>query len=105
MSDILTVAEARFVRALCGSGPLGVAPKGLARALGLTTTTVVNLSVATERKGFCLRERYGMRIFLRPTADALAFIAVRASEDSASAVRSISLSTKRPRMPRTPRSR
>ena len=75
MSNDLTPSEARFVRALCGSGPLGMPPLGMARTLGVTSATVINLSVAVERKGFCIRERFGMRIFLRPTSTALAYIA------------------------------
>ncbi len=60
MSNDLTPSEARFVRALCGSGPLSMPPLGMARTLGVTSATVINLSVVVERKGFCIRERFGM---------------------------------------------
>jgi DNA-binding MarR family transcriptional regulator len=72
MSNDLTPAEVRFVMALRGAGPLGTPPTGLARALGITAAAVGTLSFAIERKGYCTRERYGMRIFLRPTPQALA---------------------------------
>jgi DNA-binding MarR family transcriptional regulator len=75
MSNDLTPAEVRFVIALRGAGPLGTPPTGLARALGITPAAVGTLSYAIERKGYCTRERYGMRIFLRPTAQALALTA------------------------------
>ena len=74
MSNDLTPAEVRFVRALSGAGPLGTPPTGLARVLGITAAAVGNLSFGIERKGYCTRERYGMRIFLRPTPQAIAFI-------------------------------
>jgi DNA-binding MarR family transcriptional regulator len=72
MSNDLTPAEVRFVNALRGAGPLGTPPTGLARVLGITPAAVGTLSYAIERKGYCTRERYGMRIFLRPTLQALA---------------------------------
>lgn len=75
MANDLTPSEVRFVRALCNSGPLGIAPLGIARALSVTTSTVGNLSAEVERKGFCIRERFGMRVFLKPTGAALAFVA------------------------------
>src|SRR6185436_11020042 len=75
MSNDLTPSETRFVQALCGAGPLGIAPLGLARVLGVTAATIGNLSTIVERKGFCTRERYGMRIFLRPTNVALELVA------------------------------
>lgn len=75
MTNELTPAETRFVRALNNAGPLGIAPLGLARALGLSSNTVVGLSLVLERKGYCTRERYGMRVFLRPTAAAQSFVA------------------------------
>jgi DNA-binding MarR family transcriptional regulator len=74
MSNDLTPAEVRFVMALRGAGPLGTPPTGLARALGITAAAVGTLSFAIERKGYCTRERYGMRIFLRPTPQALALV-------------------------------
>ena len=74
MSNDLTPAEVRFVIALRGAGPLGTPPTGLARALGITPAAVGTLSYAIERKGYCTRERYGMRIFLRPTPQALALV-------------------------------
>ena len=83
MANELTPAEVRFVRALCGSGPLGIAPLGLAQVLGVTTSTIGNLSVIVERKGFCTRERYGMRVFLRPTNIALALNAASSAETAA----------------------
>jgi hypothetical protein len=102
MSNDLTPSEARFVRALCGSGPLGLPPLGMARALGVTSATVINLSVVVERKGFCTRERFGMRIFLRPTNAALAF--------NASCIESPELmhpppEPRKKRAPRAPRAR
>ncbi|MEJ0034975.1 MAG: hypothetical protein WDO68_02620 [Gammaproteobacteria bacterium] len=73
VSNDLTPAELRFVVALRGAGPLGTPPTGLARVLGITPAAVGTLSYAIERKGYCTRERYGMRIFLRPTPQALSF--------------------------------
>jgi DNA-binding MarR family transcriptional regulator len=96
MNYDLTPAEARLVRAVCSSGPLGIAPLGLARVLGVTSATVGNLSVIVERKGFCVRERYGMRVFLRPTPSAFDFVNAVAPE---------ALPTKKTRAPRTPRTR
>src|SRR6185295_18727540 len=61
MSNDLTPAEVRFVNALRGAGPLGTPPTGLARVLGITPAAVGTLSYAIERKGYCTRERYGMR--------------------------------------------
>ena len=58
MSSELTPAELRFVKALCTAGPLGLSVTGLATALGLSKTTVGNVSLAVERKGFCSRERF-----------------------------------------------
>ena len=84
MSNDLTPAEVRFVIALRGAGPLGTPPTGLARALGITPAAVGTLSYAIERKGYCTRERYGMRIFLRPTPQALA-LADSAQHGSSSA--------------------
>ena len=72
MSNDLTPAEVRFGGARRGAGPLGTPPTGLARVLGITPAAVGTLSYAIERKGYCTRERYGMRIFLRPTPQALA---------------------------------
>ena len=79
MSAELTGAEFRLIRVLCTAGPLGMTPMGASKALGLSTTTVVNLSVTVERKGFCTRERYGMRIYLRPTQVALEYVAANPS--------------------------
>jgi DNA-binding MarR family transcriptional regulator len=95
MSNDLTPAEVRFVIALRGAGPLGTPPTGLARALGITPAAVGTLSYAIERKGYCTRERYGMRIFLRPTAQALALAADPAAI-------SASQTPHRKRAPRTP---
>jgi DNA-binding MarR family transcriptional regulator len=95
MSNDLTPAEVRFVIALRGAGPLGTPPTGLARALGITPAAVGTLSYAIERKGYCTRERYGMRIFLRPTAQALALAADPA-------VLSASSAQQKKRAPRTP---
>ena len=100
MSNNLTPSEARFVAALCKSGPLGIAPLGLARALGVTSATVGNLSVIVEGKGFCTRERYGMRVFLRPTPAALAFAASNAAETSRAEMCAISAPVKKTRTPR-----
>jgi DNA-binding MarR family transcriptional regulator len=105
MSNDLTPSEARFVRALCQAGPLGIAPLGLARALGVTTATVGNLSAIIERKGFCTRERYGMRIFLRPTEVARAFASSMANEALAAEVGSLATDVRRSRAPRLPRAR
>lgn len=105
MSNDLTPSETRFVQALCGAGPLGIAPIGLARALGVTAATVGNLSTIVERKGFCTRERYGMRIFLRPTSTAVALVAALASAETAVPVASSSGDTKKTRAPRAPRMR
>jgi DNA-binding IclR family transcriptional regulator len=82
MSSDLTPAEARLVRALCTAGPLGITPMGLSKALSLSTTTVGNLLLTVERKGFCARERYGMRIYLRPTSVALAYVTAAAGTAS-----------------------
>ena len=100
MSNDLTAAESRLIRTLCTAGPMGISPTGLSKALGLSTTTVINLSVTVERKGFCSRERYGMRIFLRPTPTALAYVAdgeVTATPSDNSA------RPPKPRRPRLPR--
>jgi len=97
MSNDLTPAEVRFVIALRGAGPLGTPPTGLARALGITPAAVGTLSYAIERKGYCTRERYGMRIFLRPTPQALA-LAQSASEGMMPPPNS----APRKRAPRTP---
>jgi hypothetical protein len=108
MAKDLTPSQARFVLALCASGPLGIAPLGLSRALGVTTSTVGNLALIVEREGFCTRERYGMRIFLRPTSVALAFAATQSSEESPS-VPGISvpipMGAPKARAPRVPRRR
>ena len=98
MSNDLTPAEVRLVRALCTAGPLGITPTGLSKALSLSTTTVGNLSQEVERKGFCARERYGMRVFLRPTSAALAYVAN--AEDSNPS--QTSASRFKPRRPRAP---
>jgi DNA-binding MarR family transcriptional regulator len=106
MSNDLTPSETRFVQALCGAGPLGIPPLGLARALGVTPATVGNLSTIVERKGFCTRERYGMRIFLRPTSTALALVASLATAaDTPLPIASASSETKKTRAPRAPRMR
>lgn len=105
MSNDLTPSETRFVQALCGAGPLGIPPLGLARALGVTPATVGNLSTIVERKGFCIRERYGMRIFLRPTSTALALVASLGSADTPLPIASASSETKKTRAPRAPRMR
>jgi DNA-binding MarR family transcriptional regulator len=105
MSNDLTPSETRFVQALCGAGPLGIAPLGLARALGVTAATVGNLSTVVERKGFCTRERYGMRIFLRPTNVALALVAALGSSDTSLPVAAAAAETKKTRAPRAPRMR
>ena len=97
MSNDLTPAEVRFVIALRGAGPLGTPPTGLARELGITPAAVGTLSYAIERKGYCIRERYGMRIFLRPTPQALA-LAQSASEGRSPPP----TSAPRKRAPRTP---
>jgi DNA-binding MarR family transcriptional regulator len=100
MSNDLTPAEVRFVIALRGAGPLGTPPTGLARALGITPAAVGTLSYAIERKGYCTRERYGMRIFLRPTPQALALTEGGGQQppDPAALMRS----TPKRRAPRTP---
>ena len=106
MSNDLTPAEARFVRALCTGGPLGITAIGLSRALGVTTATVGNLAGIVERKGFCTRERYGMRVFLRPTTVALAFAAPATVEELASgAERCPSMRPRKARRPRAPQMR
>ena len=106
MASDLTPAEARFVRALCTGGPLGIAALGLSRALGVTTTTIANLSLIVERKGFCIRERFGMRVFLRPTSAALAFAASPVAETSLEALDCpAQLSPPKPRSPRISRLR
>lgn len=99
MSNDLTPAEVRFVVALRGAGPLGTPPTGLARVLGITPAAVGTLSYTIERKGYCTRERYGMRIFLRPTPQALALVDMLPTDPSA--IASSSASHKR-RAPRTP---
>jgi hypothetical protein len=75
----------------------------LARALGVTAATVGNLSTIVERKGFCTRERYGMRIFLRPTNVALALVAALASPETPLPI--ATSETKKTRAPRAPRMR
>jgi DNA-binding MarR family transcriptional regulator len=104
MSNDLTPSETRFVQALCSAGPLGIAPLGLARTLGVTAATVGNLSTVVERKGFCTRERYGMRIFLRPTDVALALVAALGSADTSLPIASAA-GEKKTRAPRAPRMR
>jgi DNA-binding MarR family transcriptional regulator len=99
MSNDLTPAEVRFVIALRGAGPLGTPPTGLARVLGITPAAVGTLSYAIERKGYCTRERYGMRIFLRPTPQALALLDTLRPDPSAIAA---SNAMNRKRAPRTP---
>lgn len=72
----ITAAEERLLRVLCASyGPLGATPVGLAKALGITPNSVSTAAKSLERKGFCTRERVGMRIYLRPTQTGLAFVA------------------------------
>jgi hypothetical protein len=71
----------------------------------VTPATVGNLSTIVERKGFCTRERYGMRIFLRPTSTALALVASLASADTPLPIASASADTKKTRVPRAPRMR
>jgi len=105
MSNQLTAAEVRFVRALCGSGPLGFSPHELARALGVKPATVGGLSTSVERKGFCRRERHGMRVFLYPTSVALALNASAQAEDSSSAVQTSPADSQKSRAPRMPRTR
>jgi hypothetical protein len=105
MASDLTPAEARFVRALCAGGPLGIAALGLSRVLGVTTGTVGNLALIVERKGFCTRERYGMRVFFRPTSAALLFAATPAPQtlqDSCfhNVTRMGSIKSRVPRVPR-----
>jgi len=97
MSNDLTPAEVRFVIALRGAGPLGTPPTGLARALGITAAAVGTLSYAIERKGYCTRERYGMRIFLRPTPQALAL-----ADSTSHGMSPPPSSLPRKRAPRTP---
>jgi DNA-binding MarR family transcriptional regulator len=98
MSNDLTPAEVRFVVALRGAGPLGTPPTGLARVLGITPAAVGTLSYAIERKGYCTRERYGMRIFLRPTPQALALVE-SAPQDLRSMGSSNGLKKRAPRTP------
>jgi DNA-binding MarR family transcriptional regulator len=97
MSNNLTPAEVRFVIALRGAGPLGTPPTGLARVLGITAAAVGTLSYAIERKGYCTRERYGMRIFLRPTLQALAL-----ADSTSEGMSPPASSLPRKRAPRTP---
>jgi DNA-binding MarR family transcriptional regulator len=97
MSNNLTPAEVRFVIALRGAGPLGTPPTGLARVLGITAAAVGTLSYAIERKGYCTRERYGMRIFLRPTLQALAL-----ADSTSDGMSPSASSLPRKRAPRTP---
>jgi len=99
MSNDLTPAEVRFVIALRGAGPLGTPPTGLARALGITPAAVGTLSYAIERKGYCTRERYGMRIFLRPTAQALALVEALPTDPSAMSASSAHQKKRAPRPP------
>jgi DNA-binding MarR family transcriptional regulator len=99
MSSDLTSAESRFVLALCSAGPLGSTPTGLAKALGLSTSTIVNLSVSCERKGFCSRERYGMRIYLRPTSAALTYRDNQALQAGAPGRAKSDFKVRRPRPP------
>jgi DNA-binding MarR family transcriptional regulator len=99
MSNDLTPAEVRFVIALRGAGPLGTPPTGLARALGITAAAVGTLSYAIERKGYCTRERYGMRVFLRPTPQALALVQSLPQDPAVIAAMG---ATKKKRAPRTP---
>jgi hypothetical protein len=61
MSNDLTPSEARFVRALCGSGPLGMPPLGMARTLGVTSATVINLSVIVSSGRRAPRSRTTLR--------------------------------------------
>jgi DNA-binding MarR family transcriptional regulator len=99
MSNDLTPAEVRFVIALRGAGPLGTPPTGLARALGITPAAVGSLSYAIERKGYCTRERYGMRIFLRPTAQALALVETLPADPSAMSASNAHQKKRAPRPP------
>jgi hypothetical protein len=70
----------------------------------VTPATVGNLALIVERKGFCTRERFGMRIFLRPTSAALAFVANAASDGLTCALNSAaSVSAKKSRAPRVAR--
>lgn len=99
MSSDLTPAELRFVKALCTAGPLGLSVTGLAAALGLSKTTVGNVSLAVERKGFCSRERFGMRVYLRPTDTARAYVV---TESAMAAPTTASTRLFKPRRPRAP---
>jgi DNA-binding MarR family transcriptional regulator len=101
MNAGLTPAEARFVRALYAGGPMGIAARGLSRMMGISAGTVRNLAALVEQKGFCTRERYGMRVFLRPTPLALALVVPAEAEDPAPAFESTSAS--RPVRSRAPR--
>jgi DNA-binding MarR family transcriptional regulator len=98
MSSDLTNAEMRFVLALCSAGPLGMTPTGLSKVLGLSTSTIGNLSLTIERKGFCMRERHGMRIYLRPTQAALTYRDNPAHQATAERSRQTA-KVRRPRLP------
>jgi DNA-binding MarR family transcriptional regulator len=82
----VTPGEERVLRAICqSSSPLGVGALGLARSLGVTRNTVSTIAVTLERKGYCTRERIGMRIFLRASPAGLAFVLSRAEADASPA--------------------
>jgi DNA-binding MarR family transcriptional regulator len=69
----ITDGEKRLLIALCAKdSPLGVGALGLSRLLGVARNTVSTVAATLEKKGFCTRERVGMRIYLRPTPAGLA---------------------------------
>ena len=82
MGRDITAGEERVLRAICEShGPLGIAALGLSKSLGVSRNQVSATATSLERKGYCTRERVGMRIFLYPTAAGLA-LGISASEGS-----------------------
>lgn len=83
MGTDITAGEERVLRAMCEShAPLGIAALGLSRSLGVSRNQVSATATNLERKGYCTRERVGVRIYLHPTAAGLAFIACRSHDDA-----------------------
>jgi predicted transcriptional regulator len=68
-------SEQRVLIGICTNGaPLGVEAIALCKKLDLHQSTVSFAAAALVRKGYCTRERIGMRVFWHPTAAALTFV-------------------------------
>jgi DNA-binding IclR family transcriptional regulator len=69
----LTPGEERVLRAICACyGPLGISALGVSKSLNISRNTVSTIAQTLVRKGYCVSERVGMRVYLKPTPSALA---------------------------------